>query len=571
MRADSFVIMVGDDAGSLAAFCRRIEQRFADVGWSPAVSRPFVQVFAPSTVRLQITEGLDGQGVLVGEMFDRAGRVLSIEERGVVGCRKLDFKAAKAIVSDRWGRYVLVRRATGAVSILRDPSGAIEVVAWRKDGVTLIAPNAPMVLDCLLPDELEIDWKEVGIQIQRKGRHRHSLALKGLEPVAAGELLTLGSGKTDRTQIWTPAEIYRAARGRDRPDLRSVVDMAVRALAGDRRWVAEVSGGLDSAIVVGALEPRQREAVTAWVNHFAEQPESDERAFARLVVEQFGSPLTEVRRDGLTLCAERLAQSADGFRPAINDLDPDYNSDIADRIAGSGAWGSLTGQGGDAVFFQMASFLIAFDEILERGPRFRPAVVHRIARWTGRSVWPASWFKAWRDYGRSRASWDHPWMADLEGVPPAKALQISTLATCQTFQGLAVRNRDGPCLNPLLSQPVMEAGLAWSTVDLTWGGRDRSAARAAYADVLPPTLFARRSKGEMGIFYADAVAQRLDFLRPFILEGELAKAGLVEPGLAQDMTREALLWRGGFSRLLSLALTEAWLRSWIPRLAHRRA
>ena len=42
----------------------------------------------------------------------------------------------------------------------------------------------------------------------------------------------------------------------------------------------------------------------------------------------------------------------------------------------------------------------------------------------------------------------------LGGVPPAKALQMSALAFCQTFQGLAVRSRLGPCLNPLLSQPV---------------------------------------------------------------------------------------------------------------------
>ncbi len=32
---------------------------------------------------------------------------------------------------------------------------------------------------------------------------------------------------------------------------------------------------------------------------------------------------------------------------------------------------------------------------------------------------------------------------------------------------------------------------------------------------------------------------------------------------------EALLWRGGFSRLLTLALTEAWVRRWTARLEAR--
>ncbi|MCH6070550.1 asparagine synthase, partial [Salmonella enterica] len=81
----------------------------------------------------------------------------------------------------------------------------------------------------------------------------------------------------------------------------------------------------------------------------------------------------------------------------------------------------------------------------------------------------------------------HPWTDDLAGVPPAKALQIAVLSFCQSFQGPSVRSRLGPCVNPLLSQPVMEAGLALSTVDLTWGGRDRAMVRAAFADALPPS------------------------------------------------------------------------------------
>src|SRR5690606_36549176 len=133
--------------------------------------------------------------------------------------------------------------------------------------------------------------------------------------------------------------------------------------------------------------------------------------------------------------------------------------------------------------------------------RARASVIHRTARWTRRSLWPHAWWSAWRDHRRNRATWDHPWLTDLRGVPPAKALQISALAFCQTFQGPAGRSRRGPCLNPLLSQPVMEAGLAWSAVELTRGGRDRAAVRAAFADVLPPSLIARRSKGELGVFY----------------------------------------------------------------------
>ena len=204
-----------------------------------------------------------------------------------------------------------------------------------------------------------------------------------------------------------------------------------------------------------------------------------------------------------------------------------------------------------------------------RRRRARLAVLHRLSRWLRRPLWPTALARDWREEVRHRADWDHPWLDDLRGVPPAKALQMSALAFCQTFQGPAVRSCLGPCVNPLLSQPVVEAGLALSAVDLTWGGRDRAAARAAFADVLPPSILDRRSKGELGAYYGGAVAAHLDFLRDYLLGGALAEAGLIDPGLEDRLTRDALLWRGGHSHLLSLALTEAWVRRWRERLDRR--
>ena len=116
----------------------------------------------------------------------------------------------------------------------------------------------------------------------------------------------------------------------------------------------------------------------------------------------------------------------------------------------------------------------------------------------------------------------------------------------------------------------MEAGLAWSSVDLTRGGRDRAAARIAYSDALPEMILERRSKGELSAFYGRAVVANLDFLRSYLLEGELAQACLLDQGLERAMTREALVWHGGAPRLLSLALLEAWLRRWRERIPAAR-
>lgn len=567
MAADAVVILVGDTPAALEAIVTPLRHRLSRAGWSRKAHDPYIQVFAPTQGRLEITGSLDGHGVLIGEMFDGDGHPLPPAARAALGRRRLDEAGARTVCSEYWGRYLLVRRVDGNVAVLRDPSGALECVVWRKRGVTLISTSAEAVLDPWLPDEIAIDWDQLADRVRRPGDYGHRLPLSGLHPVAGGGLRTLGAGVDRVEQIWTPADLYRRRCDAPPPDLRAVVERSVRALAGDRPWVVEVSGGLDSAIVAAALTADQRGKAAAWVNHYVDQPEGDERAYARAVADRHGFALTEVRRDGLRLDAARLEQSAEGFRPRTNDIDPDYNDDIADRIETLRAWGSLTGQGGDAVFFQMPSLLIGLDELRERGLRARPRVLHRVSRWLRQPLWPTALAQAWRDDRRGRADWTHPWTDDLVGVPPAKALQIAVLSFCQSFQAPAVRSRLGPCVNPLLSQPVMEAGLALSTVDLTWGGRDRAAARAAFADALPPSILNRRSKGELGAYYGSAVAERLGFLRDYLLGGALAEAGLIDPGLDERLDRDRLLWRGGHSELLSLALTEAWLRRWQARLA----
>ena len=101
--------------------------------------------------------------------------------------------------------------------------------------------------------------------------------------------------------------------------------------------------------------------------------------------------------------------------------------------------------------------------------------------------------------------------------------------------------------------------------------RTLAAARAAFADTVPSVVLDRRSKGELGAYYGRAVAERLPFLRDYLLGGALAEAGLIDPSLDARLTREHLLWRGGHSELLSLAQTEAWVRRWRDRLAARAA
>ena len=196
MAADSAIILVGDNPAALDALVAPLRQRLSRAGWSRKSHDPFIQVFAPTGGRLEVARGLDGHGVVLGEIYDREGQALSLRARGALGCRRLDAAQARPVCSDHWGRYVLVRRVEGDVAVLRDPSGALDCVVWRKAGVTLISTSAAAVIDPWLPDGIALDWDAVAALVARPGEYRHRLALTGLQAVAGGELRVVGEAST---------------------------------------------------------------------------------------------------------------------------------------------------------------------------------------------------------------------------------------------------------------------------------------------------------------------------------------------------------------------------------------
>ena len=98
---------------------------------------------------------------------------------------------------------------------------------------------------------------------------------------------------------------------------------------------------------------------------------------------------------------------------------------------------------------------------------------------------------------------------------------------------------------------------------LACGRRDRGLARRAFADDVPPEILKRRTKGGTGRYFNEVIGNNLDFLRAFLLDGELAHEGLIvrdrlEPIL---MGYEPIPIDHYFS-FMSCVGVEAWLRSW---------
>lgn len=511
-------------------------------------------------------------GLLIGELFSRrfVPATLSDLHRTFRDPGHNSARLCRTLLAEFWGRYVAVlpQDADAAPAIFRDPSGTLECLTWQIGVVTVVTSHLPDWLVRHLPPTLALDWSRIGAFLSNPANIGGAPALRGIQTVPAGALHQDGAFNL----LWRPADFARRpapSPAEAREGLRAVVDGCVTALASSRRPIlAEVSGGFDSAVVAASLVRLPHDQVGQWVNYYVPDRRGDERRYARALADHCGFTLTEAVKPEAALDAAAFELLAGGPRPALDALDAPRDHDAALRCEALGARAIFTGQGGDMVFFQRATALVLADDLRRRGiGALPPSALRDAALWTGQSAWSILRGAIAGRRPRSPAV-DHPWLADLAGLPPAKRLQIETLAECQLMSGDSLRARQAELIHPLLSQPVMEHCLTIPTMDLTLGRRDRALARQTFAVRLPRSITDRHAKGELSAYYGRMVVASLSFLRPHLMEGRLAARGLIDREQMDDMlTPENLIWRGDYAAILVAALVESWAASWERRIA----
>jgi asparagine synthase (glutamine-hydrolysing) len=528
-------------------------------------------------------------GVLVGRAFDRAatdaGEVATANPAGLAQLDPMD--ACGRLIAGAWGGYVavFVGHPKAGPTTLRDPSGSVEALVWRRDEVTVVSSRA--IVGRAGPLDLAIDWTRVKQVLEDPiSAALGAPPLVGLAHLEPGVVLH-GPGLDCKTVLWSPASIVRAARRRSWParrDLRRTVDACIRALAGsETRILCEISGGLDSAIVATSLAASGLGPHAA-INFYRDQPEADERVYARAVADRIGVDLQTVHRAPFAFTAEMLEASARAARPNFNALDPGYDTGLVAALQVAKAKVLFTGHGGDTVFYQVAASALAADIL--RGSPCEGSRLHRledVARRTRRSLWSLG-LEALTGRGflqslegrllrqeadrQRRSGLSHPWLADMAGISPAKRQQISALAANLNANGATGRAERAHIAHPLLSQPVVEMCLAIPAPVLSAGERERSFARETFADRLPQEIVERRSKGDISVFLNRTLAASCGFLRPFLLDGQLAARGLIDVAeFDRALEPEAIVWKDASREILSAAALEAWVRHWEGRIS----
>lgn len=566
VKADSSYLILAGGSDALDPQIERAVAALLRAGWTKRLDGFGLRIFTGPRFPWPVAQ-VHRAHALIGEWRGEGAHPSAIAGRSPEG-RAL----GSGLIAEGWGAYLMVwRDQAGHLNLVRDPTGAIDAVWWRRGPVTLVTDCPPPALDAVLPEELAIDWDGLGAVLSMPSLLSDRLSLVGLTPVGPGSWSRPGQALPDE-DLWRPADFVHRGTD-DAPDaLVRVVDRAVDRIMRSRRTVvAELSGGLDSAIVAGSLKATGHADRAMFVNYYGDDAEGDERQHAEAAAALHGVALETVRKPVEPISEADFSALATGLRPALQGVDPAYDRHAAQRLATLGADGLLTGQGGDSVFFQAPDPLVAADRLRGEGLlALNPAYLAAVGRWTRHSAWTVGRL-ALRGQPVAGSGPRHRWLDDASDLPPGKRGQVERFVNCQLFWTDCLRARQAPLLNPLLSQPVVEHCLGVPSYRLTLGERDRGLVRQAFADRLPPMIAERRDKGDLSHFYGQVVRGSAPVLAGFLVDGRLVAQGVLDrTALETDLDPDRLLWREGANAPLLAAVLEAWARHWEGRIARRR-
>ena len=573
MKIDLYLALTAarTDRAALQVFAERARRQLKFR--SGFASDSLVVLIGPTAV----SSALGGGGIAVGRVLPRASSA------GSAVTAATSPSSADRLLDDCWGDYVAFFNDVERTSIVRSPSGGVHAYRARHGSLTVFASDIAILLDLDII-QASINWDFVAEHLAFPHLAGAATGIAGIDELFPGEQVMVPASAC--SAHWSPWRHVAAPRNADYGEVCETLHQTVRtcvATLAERydHILLELSGGLDSSIVSAGLWNRG-EAVHA-LNLVTPTAEGDERRHARRVAAHLGFPLSEAPpRDEVDLTASLETQWP---RPGLPGVLRAWEPGLIDAALDTGAEAFFGGTGGDNVFCSLGSAAPAADVLQATGVGRRfivtindVAMVHDSNLWTVAAM-------AFRQARRARAvpRWPrttdflaealpddppfHPWLVEPGDVLPGKRSQVRSIVAASAHLDGYSRHRVAPSVFPLLSQPVVELCLSIPTWTWVAGGRDRAVARDAFRDDLPAGVVDRRTKGMMNAYCGHVFQRNRTRLRPFLLDGHLAAAGLIDrTRLATYLDRIGPVGDIAFYRVMTLADVEVWLRSWLGDL-----
>lgn len=575
-----YLLIIGDEMTACGMIIQQIAMRSGLT--SVFANGRMIALVGPSCPCLT----LGSDGVVLGTLFRRHGRAEALTAFAADEADAILAEDGRALLTSHWGGYVAAIAGHESVTIMRDPSGDFPAYFVTTDRFTFVASDAEMLVKSGIVD-VSIDCEEIGRQLYRAFVPVPATALGGIQELLAGFRLCVTAVHPCQEQLWNPWDhVERADEevGAAAERLTRTIQHSVHAIASPYgRVLVSVSGGLDSSIVAACLG---RSGLAAFcLTMFTDDPAGDERPFARALCETLGLPLIEraYRLEDIDLdepIGPNLPRPKDRVQALAFER---VHHAVADQM---GLDAFVTGNGGDHVFgYSQSAAPIADRYLLEGLSRGTVRSLIDVCRQTGCSFGDAvrqAWSLAHHDRRyRVRPNplflhpdfvktlgprdWHHPWLDAPSGALPGKAAHVATILRVQPNLEPSLGD-DYPVLNPLVSQPVVEACLripSWMWRD---GGRDRALVRQAFGEILPPAVLSRRIKGTPGRFAAQLLDHFRGAIRDRLVDGRLAAAGIVDMvAIDSFLSGERPIPDLERVRILELVNAEAWIGHWRSR------
>lgn len=539
----------------------------------------------------------DQRGVVVGKLFSKrhldnpAATPVTLDETESRAILKTD---GRRLMTEYWGQYVAFLNDIDQQKhhILRDPTSGLPCFRTTYRGLEIFFSYAEDIEISRIID-LTINFKYLYMHLWYNVLSIRETGINEVTEVLAGECIHLGKDKEDREFYWDPRAIAseRPIEGREEAAeaLRNTTINCVSAWASCYDTIIlELSGGLDSSIVLSCLSQVPNRPETVCLNFWTGEPEADERTYARAAAKAAGCDLVEPLIQSPETDIGDLIRIPKLAKPFAMALTPEYEKTFVRVAEETNADAFFNGQGGDHLFHQMKTPRVAADYAQLHGlnPKlFR--VAYDTALLTKKSIWSVLRV-AIRD-GLLRHGYDprsglydrdnflddqvidtldieeilNPWLQDAKRVPPAKFQQIKGFSDLQRYNWPYSRTERTDVISPLASQPLMELCLLIPTYTLTAGGQDRGLARYAFRNDVPPEIIGRQTKGRADGYYNKIFSRNQEFIRDLLLHGELVKHNIVDrTKLEKRLSSKEITRAKNLPTIIQYLNVEAWLRSW---------
>jgi asparagine synthase (glutamine-hydrolysing) len=543
--------------------------------WCCVLRRPGIVVLvAGRSAGLDAHPLCDDAGVVVGEVFARPKEMDSDAPAYDGKFNRLETHQAlksqgRSLASQFWGNYVAFVIDDGHVGsgdraryVFKDPSGTLPCYFAEREGLQLLFS---CLEDCRRIDmPSPVNWEFVRARAVHGFLDMQTPTLLGISTVHRGECarFDVGGRFLSRSVFWHPSTFANPSELITDPAaaaraLRATVRSCIHAFARHHSSVlAQTSGGLDSSIVLGCLgDAPYRPNITCYTD-YALEATCDERRWARYASQRGAHRHIECCRDPRDIALREMPRLSPTVEPAS--YFTHWQRGPLDRQMASqyGATAVFTGEGGDSTLCA-TSYTFAADHCFRRhgfsAPTWRTAL--QVASRRDRTLWQVlakvirrEIFGAGNaDERRRQASFnrlvstdlkkemaakggDFGIRSDMRRLPEEIRLRLGTLAFPPAFYDLSISARhDAPyAISPLCAQPVFET-CARIPIDIHFdGGRSRGLARRAFADVVPVPILRRQWKGRPLRFFEDVIQRNLPFIREHLLEGVLARQGILD-------------------------------------------